>query len=267
MLELQLRNDIKGAIDVINLKNEFNDDEYFSKYCDLYFYNNESINLYFRHFNYSGNILSVASSGDHMLHSIYMGATDITLFDINRLTKYFCALKLAGIKTLTYDEFFDFFGRKEDYCPNFKYKNLYDKLKSSLENDDIRFWNALYKNDLVDNGLNLFDSMSFCNFNIYYEDSKYYELQKKAKNVNGFSFIESNVLDLPSRLPSDKTYSSIFLSNIDAYIYDENYKKFKDVVCNDLFLKLDNGGLIAYGSNKIQHPNSMKLGNKLVLKK
>ena len=42
--------------------------------------------------------LVVTSSGDHALHAILAGSTDITSFDINRFCKYYSALKIALIK-------------------------------------------------------------------------------------------------------------------------------------------------------------------------
>ena len=99
----QVKRDIGEAIKIMNngVIRSNNDGRvtHFKKYDSVYPYNNENINDYYSYFNYSGNVLSVASSGDHMLHAILAGSDDITLFDINILLIGFLPFEVATPST------------------------------------------------------------------------------------------------------------------------------------------------------------------------
>ena len=66
---------------------DFNDCNY-EKYSKVYSFATEPIKSYYKKFDYSNDILSVASSGDILLHAYLMGANNVTLFDVNKLTNY-----------------------------------------------------------------------------------------------------------------------------------------------------------------------------------
>lgn len=241
MDKTEIQKDIKGAkrvgkhgYDPFNNKNNFN------KYGRIYPFNNEQINEYYKYFNYEGAVLAVASSGDHMLHAILAGATDITLFDINRLTKYFCMLKLAGIKTLSYEEFLTYF-MVVPTMVNLKNKKLYEKVREALLPEERYFWDEVIKDGLTE--CNFYDSffdIIACN-NSYYDEDTYYDLQKKAYCFKEPEFLETDIFDLPNKIKSDKKFSSIFLSNISDYV--DNIK-FEDLLSNYLKNYLLEEGLI-----------------------
>ncbi len=166
-----------------------------------------------------------------MLHAILSGATDITLFDINRLTKYFCMLKLAAIKTLSYEEFFSYFGSVDKYgqiiTGNMKSRKIYTKIKEKLNQEDMYFWNRVYSSYLIENIEDkFFYTPSSSINNAYVDEKQYYILQNNALEYKKTPlFIESDLLKLISKLDPNKKYSSIFLSNIGAYV---NQKLFRD---------------------------------------
>ena len=73
----------------------------------VYAWTTEYLSLYYEKNLIGKKVLSVTSSGDHILHSVLSGATDVTGFDINRFCKYYSALKIAMIKKYEYEEFFE----------------------------------------------------------------------------------------------------------------------------------------------------------------
>lgn len=271
----QVEKDVEEAINIMyNGVSRIDSDGkviYFEEYDSVYPYNNEDINYYYSNFNYNGSILAVASSGDHMLHSILAGSDDITLFDINKLTKYYCNLKLAGAKMLTYEEFFEFFGKENSSAPNFICRNLYEKLKPALSNEDKYYWDSLYNNNLINKKRRerLFNLISIPSCNAYYEKDKFYELQKiLIKKEIKIKFIHSNVLDLPNHLDKNKKYTSIFLSNIVSYMYDDNLEFFINLVRYELYNMLDKDGLIALGFGIVPiYACEEQLSNVYVLRK
>lgn len=231
----EIQKDIEGAKRVGKFGYDpYNKSSYFNKYGKIYYSNNERINYYYEKFNYDGNILCVASSGDHMLHSLLNGSKDITLFDINRLTKYFCMLKLAGIKTLSYEEFFNYFSIE---TLNINDKRLYTKIRNALSREDKYFWDEIIKEGLSLNNFYKDYNSTIHKNNIYHDKDIYYVLKKIANNPNNISFIESDLFELPSKLDKDKKFSSIFLSNISDYVDTDKVKKLLEEELRDFLIK------------------------------
>lgn len=222
---LVLKEDIEGARKIgkhgcVTKENE----KYFDKYSKIYPFNNEELNTYYKDFNYDGPVLCVASSGDHMLHTILQGATDITLFDINRLTKYYSMLKLAGVKTLSYKEFFDYFMVTSEKL-NLTNKKLYEKVRRALYPEDRCFWDDVISDGLtVNNFYNGIFDVEPVN-NAYYDEDLYYDLQSKSLSIKSPKFIETDVFELPKNLSAQDRFSSIFLSNISDYVDEREFEK------------------------------------------
>lgn len=261
MVKTDLKKDIEESIKILKNGRSYFDsnNKYinFMRYDSIYPYNNEGIKYYYADQNYDGNILTVASSGDHMLHSILMGATDITLFDINRLTKYYCNLKLAGVRTLSYNDFFSFFGKKTNEAPALYNIDLYEKVREAMNQDDRFYWDSLYDNGICDINVRrrLFNLVSDPSANAYYDLEKYIELSMMAiENFTEPKFIESDILCLPDFLEPEKTYSCVFLSNISDYLVGDKLDKYAQVVSKDLYTRLDDGGSIVGAVPKV-HKN------------
>lgn len=255
----QLIEDVAGAVRVSKYGYDpYNKKDYFNKYGKIYQFNNEQINHYYKHFNYDGFVLAVASSGDHMLHAILAGAKDITLFDVNRLTKYFCMLKLASIKTLKYEEFLTYF---EVVPPMVNLKNeiLYNKVRKALLPEDKYFWDAIIENGLSYENFydSYFDVMAVNNS--YHDENIYYELQDKALRFKEPKFLEAEIFNLPNKLKPNEKFSSIFLSNISDYVDD---LKFEDLLANCLKEHLQENGLIQ--TNYYTDYDKLGLKNELI---
>ena len=209
------------------------------------------------------DVLTVCSSGDHVLNLILKGAKKIDTFDISPLSKYYLNLKIAGVKALEYKEFLDFF-RYVDYPKAFENNSKafdfkkYLKISPYLDKYTRTFWDSLYMEfdgiELRENEF-LFSrdedkNRVLVNINAYLKEENYYKLKSILNSKEyDIKFYYNNMLELPNVL-KDK-YDIIMLSNIPQYlngIYE--YKsityclnKFRELI-DKLSNKLNNNGLI-----------------------
>ena len=107
---LDIEKDVEAGLDFAR-HNYFyyinNEDNYYNK---MYTLTNEEINLYFPKFKLQdGKVLTVASSGDHILEAILYGAKEIHAFDKNPFAFYMTKLKIAAVKSLNNREYRKFF--------------------------------------------------------------------------------------------------------------------------------------------------------------
>lgn len=244
----ELSKKIKLAQNVIdsNFDNGFN---------KLYSFTTENFNGYINNFDLNNkSLLTVGSSADQAINAILKGCKDITILDINPLVKYYFNLKKAGILTLSYEEFIDYF---HDYDLNFTLFNTktYQKLRnilSKLDSFSLLFWDILYKNNapttihniLFENSAMEFETLK--DLNLYLSNKTLFNTTKEMiTNVNP-KFINCNILNVDKRLNKRK-YDNIFLSNINDYINDKDSELFQ-LAINYLMKKLNDHGkmMLAY---------------------
>ena len=153
--------------DVENDVNEtFNLDEYsrntFGKYSSVYPYTNENLDLLFSHLDVSGkNVLSVAASGDQSFYAYHNGASNVDIFDINCLTKYYYYLRIWVIKYFNYFYLEDFEISKREEYSNKYFEILLSIVEPSTkdEMDAYNYWKRVLKkckSNWGDNGFNYF---------------------------------------------------------------------------------------------------------------
>ena len=76
------------------------------RFNSIYPFTSENIAGYMRDLNLTGKkVITVTGSTDHILNAILQGATEITTFDINPLTKPYMDLKISALKNLSYEDF------------------------------------------------------------------------------------------------------------------------------------------------------------------
>ena len=110
---------LRKALGVIN--NKIVDLSEYGKFFWIYPFTTENINGYIDLFDLKDkSLLTVGSSADQAIIANLKDCKDITILDINPLTKYYFNLKKAGILTLGYEEFCKFFCYI-DYPKVFKY--------------------------------------------------------------------------------------------------------------------------------------------------
>ena len=207
-------------------------DKFFGKYSKLYLMTTENIAGILNNVTTSGKkVLTVAGSGDHVLESVLHGAEDITCFDINPFSFNQVDLKLAAIKSLSYEEFLKFFNiRKLNDENRFFDHTLFEKLSSNLNDQSCNFYSYLYdyynndvkkiKKNIYYNFLyNLNHMKTMCN---YLKKENYYEVKDRIDDTT-INYLESDFRKLRNNL--NNKYDLILLSNINDYI-DELYGNF-----------------------------------------
>lgn len=188
------------------------------RFNSIYPFTSENIAGYMKNLNLTNKkVFTVTGSTDHILNAVLQGATDITSFDINPLTKPYMDLKISAVKNLSYEEFIQFLLFESKM-------NLDYNLISSLDmfNESKNFWlEQLSKFNNNGNELRnspLFNTKYFNPYsklwqNLYLEKSKYNLLKQQLKNVD-ITFINASLKDL--RIEDNFDY--MFLSNIADYL-------------------------------------------------
>ena len=194
----------------------------------IYPFATESIANYIKYFNLKGkSLLTVGSSGDQVINAALYGCKDITLFDMVPDAIYYYYLKVAGLISLSMDEFLKFFRyydfdgsarnlrvfNKESYeklrdtlrLLNYESFLYFDEFFSNFSGDTIR--RNFFKGD--ENSNTIIKRINpYLSSNIDYENAK-----EKVKKID-LKFICKNILDIDS----EKTYDNIWLSNVADYL-------------------------------------------------
>ena len=217
------------------------------------------------------DVLTVAASGDQAFNAILNGAKNVTCFDINPFSFCHVKLKEAAIKTLSYEEFLNFFdvmnSNKGYYI--FLDRELFNRLKSKLDDETIEFFENLYTFFEDDNYKILKSIYHLFTYHIkhmkimcsYLEEDNYYKLANILNsNSVSINFIETNFVDLSKKI-GNKKFDLILLSNISDYI-DTLYKEdplenfYNDIM--NLTNNLNENGVIQVGYTYIT-PDFIKM--------
>lgn len=248
MQEIQVEKDIKAAIDIMNLRK-----------VDLKQYRPVKLFPYyslktFKKYKLDGKkVLTKCNSTSEVLDLVSYGA-DVTCYSSNRLDEYFLKLQLA-LLDLKYKEYVNyFFGKKGQIS-----KELYDKVKGSLDEETRYFFDELYK--YTQKG-NIYDS-KLCDlkkadyeelkrFIRYFLEPKYYKTSENSK-IHTPEFILCKDISVPLYFEDD-SFSFINLSyNIDS-IDNEKIKCIMQKVKKDFAPLLKEFGKIQVftGTKEIQ---------------
>lgn len=242
---------LKGLVYSGQLFDEMDDLKINKVFYDLYPFTTENISGYLKQLNIEDKeMLTVCASGDHVLNMILKGAKTIDYFDINPFVQKYLNLKIAAIKTLTKEEYLEYFCYNKyptifsnnENAMNIK---LYWKISKELDQNTRDFWDRLY---LENKGIDIRKSCLFCKdenrsiilekTNDYLTDGGYYKL----KDILGdkkieMNYFNCNIKELHNYL--EKRYDYIFLSNISQYL-EMIYKKNQLVYFRNTIMKLDN---------------------------
>ena len=231
--------------------NCFNKDKTFTEHSFIYKKTNERLQDILDIFSDKDKILCVIGSGDQILNALLNRPQKIDAFDISIYPKYFLELKIAAIKTLTREEFIDFFINDINYKKEDYYDDLfYEKIIKELDGDVRDFWKYLFDfNDWYD----IYNSMLFSTEpvikeyalvqNKYLNEEEYYKLREILKTTK-INYIQSDILNLDI----DDNYDLIYLSNIIQYVDPKLYKtkieglseKIRGIIVTYLFGGLEN---------------------------
>lgn len=224
----------------------FNDN--FMETSGIYKFTNEDISSFSHHLENKGKVLSVISSGNHILNSILLGAKQIDCFDISIFPQYYLYLQIASIISLSKEEYFKYYisGDRDELFSD----ELYDKISNNLKGKYKEFWNNLY---MFNEGIDIYESLLFrqdiynkesiVERNPYLQDNNYQKLQ----NI----LTKENIIINPSKMDIMKTkidtkYNLILLSNILSYYFKKGeIDKYINFLKNNFNLS-DKGKIINY---------------------
>ena len=221
----------------------------FSTDSGAYLRTTENINGYYDLlWFYNKTVLTVVGSGDQIFEAVLRGAKDVDGFDIsiNSILLYY--LKEAAIKTMSYEEYINFFF-VEHYAFS---KEGYNALRVRLNPKAREYWDKVFQND---NPLALIEKMlvgkptfygsiaaagrRLSLLSSYLEKDKYELLQELIEDMN----IDIELRDVSEVDSINKTYDYIILSNIYEYQDSEEFKK----LINAYQTKLNDDGQIIVG--------------------
>lgn len=222
-------------------------------FSHVYTFTTETIADYINFFDYKDKkLLTLGSSGDQVLNAYYKGARDITLLDINPFAEYYLYLKVAAILTLNYEEFKEFFIKKNIFFKDKmlfcdKYFNRIKYILKSLNYESYMFFEEILKKYtpkqikryFLNDDLN--DKYSITCYNNYLKSEEDYNKLKKIIGDIYIKYINQDILvgDIEGK------YDNIFLSNLCTYI---GLDKLKELVAKLDKNNLNNNGsiLLAY---------------------
>ena len=223
-------------------------------YNFMYGVTNEALSEYYKYFPIEGrNVLTIASSGDHILEAMRYNASKIYAFDKNRFAIYMSKLKVAAVKALSYEEFIKYF-EFNPFCIS-----VYLKIRDYLDDDTRLFWDELYnsgqfKEEYEKIVLGMYGSKRY---SLYNGQEENYNIIKKNSNID-IKYIDCDFFMLQSNLGTGISLGSIFLSNIADWMQYEGNQipLYRNYIERVLDRYLDNDGMIAaytgvYETNKL----------------
>lgn len=250
----EVLDDIVATLDLINEQKKRSDERYynfkresFSKISPCYLFSNENLREYYPHFQLkNSNVLTVCGSGDQVMSSILYDAKNIDTFDSNKLAYYNLMLKIAAVKTLTYENFLSFYSINDLNVDRLKF---YEKISSNITNREIKlFWDTIFEDCFV-NFSWLFLGVAGCNElvskRIPYMDKQNFNILKDKIDESNINFKNIDIFQIFDEFK--KEYSFINLSNIYGYIKDKN--KFIELSNKLKNYRLSNNGAILLNYN------------------
>ena len=237
---MDLEKDIYVALSIINGKEDINK---LGNYNLVYRNSNENLGEYFKHFPIkNGNVLTILSSGDQVLQSVYCGAKNIYTFDYNPLAIYMGKLKISSLYHLDYNSFMNYFNNYDI--------SYYKKIRDYLDDNTRLFWDKIYKNIKYRNQFDHFIQLGN-NYNSkesYSYYNNYYETQNKIDNVS-INYYCTDVYDILNFLPSNIKLDAVFLSNIFDWMNLKNKVRYPLFIKKELFNYMNDDGMIAVYSS------------------
>lgn len=225
----------------------------------IYKFTNENISGYYDLLNLKDKkMLTVCSSGDHVLEAILKDIKKVDCFDISIFTKYFMYLKLSSVLELDYQEFLNYFFDKDNNdIFNEKYYSRIRKYLKIINIESLLFWNNLYNNykgkDIYLSSLfeknYLGKQLYISNKKSYLNKDNYNILKQKLEKYlinNNVLFYHTNIINLDN-IKSSK-YDLIILSNISNYINEiytkDAYIKYYNLILNEIGSLLKENGIV-----------------------
>ncbi len=204
------------------------------RFNSIYPFTSENIAGYMKDLDLTDKkVITVTGSTDHILNAVLQGATEITTFDINPLTKPYMDLKISALKNLSYEDFIKLLLFESNM--NLDYSII---SKLDMSDESKMFWleqlskfnnngNELRNSSLFN--LKYFNPYSKLWQNLYLEKNRYNLLKQQLKDAK-ITFINASLKDLKI----DENFDYMFLSNISDYLnlmYNSDaLRKYRDLL-------------------------------------
>lgn len=242
----------------------------FNEFSTVYTFSTENLKGYIDKLSVNEKeILTVTGSGDQMINLALAGAKRVDNFDVNQNTVFFTELKVAALKTLSYDEFLTYFTTSAS--EEIKYLGLFATTVSVDKNDQAfdyqtymrirtqlpevcaEYWDLIYQeyeyNGVKLRSSGLFDGCardSAIRNNEYLESEEKYNLASMRINRIEYDFYNSDILNIHT-IPHK--YDIIMLSNIYIYLIGDWYKiitgdEYSNYIVNELPQILNEDGIV-----------------------
>ena len=248
-----LRPKIELAHDLIENRFVYRADSY--SFQTLYPFCNENVSGYLDFLDLKDkSLLTVGSSADQAISAIARGCKDITVLDICPLTEPYFYLKKSAILSLSQEDFEKLLFYK-DYPRTFKYNKdpfnikVYPELLRTLEQESPTshdFWLTLaetHSGEMIRKNLFTQDEekpSTTRQLTDYLKSPETYEKTRELiRDVNP-EFINANITH---RIPTNKKFDNIVLSNLTTYL---SYEQIKNLL-ESLIPHINEGGKIILG--------------------
>ena len=237
-----------------------------TKDAPMYVYATEMVSHYYERLGLKGKrVLTVVGSGDQVINALYCGASEVVGYDINRNALYICELKMAAIKTLSYQEFLRFFSESKI---GFAY-DIYKKVRPLLSRNCQTYFDRLYRG-VGKTGLGissyfrnrnwLIDKTKRKKINAYLANAVAYRKMRSILESNKPRLIVGSVLELATnKRLIGKKFNLINLSNIPNYLAGRSFGLTEAGIVN-AFRKLKklcllHGAIFFYSFDNSVYPN------------
>lgn len=219
--------------EIVKIFNDKSSNDDFGCFGKLYHHTNENLKAYIPDLR-SKSVLTVSSSGDHLLNILSRGCLNIDTFDINKFSPLYQNLKLCSIKFLPSFESYEFL--------NSLMPDLYYKFNCFLPKCEKSFFNYVFNYDIDEIAFKLFYLQKIDNIinNNYFDMSVLKYLKHNIRKLNNTHYC-CDIYRLPLFLTHK--YDYMFFSNISQYV--KNVDDFIYLICYLKFF-LNDGGCIYY---------------------
>lgn len=222
-------------------------DDFYHETSIIYKTTNEDVRSYLNLLKDKKKIFSITASGDQILNSILVGSKDITACDVSHFPKYFLDLKIAAVKSLSLEDYLNFFVMTDEENIEFSDK-YYDELRSNLDKNSLEFWDHLFGffdgDEIYNSSLfsrEVYTLKHFKERNPYLEKENYKLLRKKLDDVD-IKYINTNLGN--SDLSFNESYDLVNLSSIMYYGILRDPKNYLKLL--ESFNLRDNGMILSY---------------------
>lgn len=221
---------ITDALKIVDNKGNNLKNTYFHEESFIYMKSNERIQDYIDYLLFKKRILSVIGPGDQIINIAITSPKRIDCFDISAYPEYYLSLKLAGLMTLSKEEFLSFFVESAKTTLDEYYDDLYfEKMRKQLSEKHQKLWDALLNHtdwyEITNSSLFSSEVVSreeALKQNIYLQDDVYYSMRDRIDGVE-FTFHTGDIFKTSGKFTD--LYDLVYLSNISAYTSKEEYKK------------------------------------------